>query len=235
MEDDPTRIQCARCAVPKGRRACDSSDGAAPRHCPTRHETGALEAAMGLLEDPSLRAFARMASCQEAAGYTDRETSARPSLTRIEEVCQLAARAGYRRLGLAFCAGLLHEAATVDEILASRGFEVVSAVCKVGGVTKDRLGLGDQDQVRPGTFETMCNPIAQAELLNRNGTELNILLGLCVGHDALFLGHARAPSTVLAVKDRVLGHNPLAAVYTHRSYYRHLHEQGAPPSGDVEE
>jgi uncharacterized metal-binding protein len=68
----------------------------------------------------------------------------------------------------------------------------------------------------------MCNPILQAQVLNSEQTELNILLGLCVGHDSLFLKYAEAPCTVLAVKDRVTGHNPLAALYTLDSYYRAL-------------
>jgi hypothetical protein len=35
-------------------------------------------------------------------------------------------------------------------------------------------------------------------------------------------GYGELPSTVLAVKDRLLGHNPLAAVYQYESYYRYL-------------
>ena len=68
----------------------------------------------------------------------------------------------------------------------------------------------------------MCNPLLQAEILNQEKTDLNIVLGLCVGHDALFLKKAEAFSTVLAAKDRVTGHNPLAAVYTVHSYYQKL-------------
>jgi uncharacterized metal-binding protein len=215
-------ITCARCNVPKGRRACDSVDGAAPRGCPTREPGEALEAAARAYGDPGVLELAAHASRQEAAGYADRETAARAVLTRIEEVCQFAARAGFRRLGLAFCAGLLNEAAILDEILVAHGFDVVSIVCKVGAVPKETLGLGDADKIRPGGFESMCNPIAQAELLNQAGTQLNLMLGLCVGHDALFLRHATAPCTVIAVKDRVLGHNPLAALYTTGSYYRRL-------------
>lgn len=63
----------------------------------------------------------------------------------------------------------------------------------------------------------MCNPIAQARLLNKAETDLKIILGLCVGHDSLFLSYAEAPVTVLAVKDRVLAHNPLGAIYA--GYY----------------
>jgi uncharacterized metal-binding protein len=68
----------------------------------------------------------------------------------------------------------------------------------------------------------MCNPISQAMLMNAAKTDFNILLGLCVGHDSLVLKYSEAFCTVLAAKDRVFGHNPLAAVYTLDSYYRYL-------------
>ena len=223
-------MTCARCEVPKGRRACDSVGGAAPRGCPTREQGDGLAAAAAAYADPAVREFAAHASRQEAAGYADRDTAARAVLTRIEEVCRFAERAGFRRLGLAFCSGLLREAAVLDEILTAHGFDVVSVVCKVGAVPKEELGLGDADKIRPGGFESMCNPIGQAELLNRAGTQLNLLLGLCVGHDSLFLRHAAAPCTVIAVKDRVLGHNPLAALYTSGSYYRRLLSGSTSPS-----
>jgi len=127
-----------------------------------------------------------------------------------------------RKLGLAFCAGLIEEARLLDEVLTAQGFEVVSAICKVGCVAKENIGIEDRDKIRPGTPESMCNPVAQAELLNQADTEFNLVLGLCVGHDALFLRHATAYNTVVAVKDRVLGHNPLASLYTSRSYYSSL-------------
>jgi uncharacterized metal-binding protein len=66
----------------------------------------------------------------------------------------------------------------------------------------------------------MCNPVAQAMLLDSVGSQLNILVGLCVGHDALFAKASKAPVTTLVAKDRVLGHNPVAAIYNHQSYYR---------------
>jgi len=68
----------------------------------------------------------------------------------------------------------------------------------------------------------MCNPIAQAKILNNEGTEFNIMVGLCVGHDSLFFKYADAPTTVLIAKDRVFGHNPAAALYLSDSYYRKL-------------
>jgi uncharacterized metal-binding protein len=59
----------------------------------------------------------------------------------------------------------------------------------------------------------------RAHFLQKAGTELNVMLGLCVGHDSLFSAHSHAPVTVLAVKDRILGHNPLAASYLVDGYY----------------
>ena len=57
----------------------------------------------------------------------------------------------------------------------------------------------------------MCSPISQAMVLNDEGVDFNILMGLCVGHDSLFFRYSEALTTVLVVKDRVLGHNPAAA------------------------
>ena len=68
----------------------------------------------------------------------------------------------------------------------------------------------------------MCNPIAQAKILNKEGTEFNVVVGLCVGHDSLFFKYAHAPTTVLIAKDRVFGHNPAAGLYLSGSYYRKL-------------
>ena len=118
--------------------------------------------------------------------------------------------------------GLAKEAGIVEQILSDRGFEVVSVLCKAGRTSKEMIGISDDDKIYKGTDEAMCNPIFQAKLLNRSKTELNILLGLCVGHDSLFFKHAEAPTTVLAVKDRVTGHNPLAAIYLSDSYYRKI-------------
>jgi len=132
-------------------------------------------------------------------------------LTRLEELILFCKKMKFRRVGIAFCIGLSAEARIVHEIL-TRDFEVHSVCCKVGGTDKDDLGLvkiRDQE-----AHETMCNPLGQAAILNDEGTELNIIIGLCIGHDILFTEHSDAPVTTLAVKDRVLAHNPLGAVYS---------------------
>jgi len=187
----------------------------------------AVEAALQAYSDPGVAELARQASLQEADGYADRHARPwvrLPTKPRIQETWELAHRLGLRKVGLAFCGGLAAEAKVVARMLAAHGLEVVSVVCKVGAVPKETLGLSDADKVRPGGHESMCNPVAQARVLAEAETELNILLGLCVGHDSLFLQHSHAPCTVLAVKDRVTGHNPLAAVYASGVYYERLLE-----------
>jgi uncharacterized metal-binding protein len=99
---------------------------------------------------------------------------------------------------------------------------VCTVCCKVGSFDKERLGLRDDEKVSPGEYEALCNPVAQAALLAKAGTQLNVVVGLCVGHDSLFFAHSEAPVTVLVAKDRVLGHNPVAALYNADTYYRRL-------------
>lgn len=134
-------------------------------------------------------------------------------LTRLEELILFSKKMGYRKLGLAFCVGLEDEARIVYEVLA-RDFEVSSVCCKVCGISKKDLGLAELSGGGKGT----CNPIGQAMLLNDEETDLNIILGLCIGHDILFTKHSKAPVTTFAVKDRVLTHNPLGVVYS--KYYK---------------
>jgi uncharacterized metal-binding protein len=130
------------------------------------------------------------------------------------------------------CISFVDHARTLSGILESHGFEVASAACKNGGVPKERLGLRDEDKVRPGTFEPMCNPISQAELLNHAGCELNVILGLCVGHDSLFSRYARGLVTTLVTKDRVLAHNPIGALELADTYFQRVwgpHRRPEPP------
>ena len=141
------------------------------------------------------------------------ETNYYMKKTRLEELILFAEKMGYRRLGMAFCIGLENEARIIHEILA-KDFEVYSVCCKVCGLNKDDYGL---EKLHRGEFEASCNPIGQAKVLNKEETELNIILGLCIGHDILFTEHSKASVTTLAVKDRVLAHNPLGAIYS--NYY----------------
>jgi uncharacterized metal-binding protein len=130
--------------------------------------------------------------------------------TRLGEIILFAKESGYKKIGLAFCIGLSEEAKIIDEIL-SKHFEVVSVCCKVCGIDKKDFDL---PQISSEGQEVMCNPAGQAQLLNDAKTQLNVLCGLCVGHDAIFAKASDAPVTMLIAKDRVLAHNPAAAVYS---------------------
>lgn len=208
---------CARCPYEMSERICRTSDGKSPNSCPTVQKNNLLETVINEYEKPDLKEFARLASIQEGEGYADRELGyarVRPIKSRIVEIIEFAHKMKYKRLGLAFCAGLAREAKVVEKIFSSKGFDMVSAICKVGRIPKEKIGVLDNEKIAIGKFEPMCNPIFQALIFNEEKTEFNIMLGLCVGHDSLLFKYSIAPCTVLAVKDRVLGHNPLAAIYT---------------------
>lgn len=220
---------CAGCGLTVSSRACYTKSGQGPDNCPTQLQTDLAEETRQEYKGTAVREFARLASIQEAECYLNRDK--RPYLlqaskTRLQEICEFAGKIGAEKIGLAFCIGLTQEARVVDGLFKRQGLEVVSVVCKVGRMPKEELGLKDDEKVYIGTDEAACNPILQAKIFNSAPTGLNVLLGLCVGHDSLFFKYADAYTTVLAVKDRVSGHNPLAAIYTSGSYYSFMQRPG---------
>jgi uncharacterized metal-binding protein len=215
---------CAKCPYPNKR--CQDPEGQGLPDCPTLVEKDAVDVGFAAYSQEPERSLARVAAAQEASGYClDRDGEAFPTKTRLQETLEFLARMGYKRIGLAFCVGLIKEAGVVAGMLEEHGFEVVSAACKAGCFPKESLGLGPEDRIRPDGVEALCNPAGQAEICNRAETEFNVVMGLCVGHDALFLRHSEAYCTVFAVKDRVLAHNPLGAVYTSQGYYKRLRKK----------
>jgi uncharacterized metal-binding protein len=221
MSESP---QCARCSgifcYPNIATDQRPSFDEAPPSCPTKLKRDAIEKALGRYDTEGILEFARLASVQEFECYEHTPAGIRTRIPRIEETIQFSHKNGFKRLGIAFCSGLANEARMVADILERNGFEVVSVCCKVGAVPKERIGIRPEEKISgPDLYESMCNPITQAEILNEEGVDFAILLGLCVGHDSLFIKYCQVPMTVLAVKDRVTGHNPLAAVYLSRSPY----------------
>lgn len=196
---------CVKHSCKKG----DLSD--APLNCPCR-EIEKIEEIKKFYHDEENLKIAHGSALIEAQGYCQ--------LTRVQEIIAFAKNCNYKKIGLAFCVGLAKEAKTFANILRYHDLEVESIICKNGSIDKSFINISQDEHVRPSCkFEAMCNPIGQAKLLNERKTDLNIILGLCVGHDTLFLKYSEAPVTVFAVKDRVLGHNPLAAIYLADSYY----------------
>jgi uncharacterized metal-binding protein len=208
MADD--RILCSYCAS----KPCTTGDvSEAPKFCPTVTRAELIEEAKLELEDGENRSMA-----QDVA----RTWKQLGKLTRVEETMLYARLRGYQKLGLAFCVGLSDEAQMLTNVLLNEGFEVVAVTCMCGAISSDDIGLPEEDKIAAGFRQPMCNPIGQAAVLDGERCQLNILLGLCVGDDTLFIKHSKAPVTVLAVKDRVLAHNPLGVLYTSRNPFSRM-------------
>lgn len=200
-----TAPQCAKCPVVRCRPSV--TDKKLPDFCPTKNYPDIIKESVEINRtDPEVWAI-HLAWAE----LMDKVKENRWSWTRLDEVIGYAKIRRVKKLGIATCVGLLPEAKLLTNVLERHGFEVISVSCLAGEVTPE-----DVDIVRDGVF---CNPVLQAEVLNREGTELNIMLGLCIGHDILFLRYSKADVTPLVVKDRALGHNPAVALYLSEGYY----------------
>lgn len=221
-------LSCASCPFKGSDRICRVENkelGRHPEGCPTVTKTDVIERAKAEYSScPEIAEFALNAARQEASCYVPgpnpRGSSHQAFKPRVQETAEFCLRMGYKKIGLAFCGAVHPEAATMQKVLEAYGLEVVSVMCKSGGLPKETIGVAEEEKICPGRYENMCNPIGQAMLLNDAKTEFNVVMGLCVGHDSLFLKYSEAMCTVVAVKDRVLGHNPMAALWAdnYKSY-----------------
>jgi uncharacterized metal-binding protein len=128
---------------------------------------------------------------------------------RIQQCIEFARELGATKVGLAVCIACIREGRAMASLLEAAGFEVVTVGCMVGAVKPQDTGIPDELVSGIGIA---CNPLAQAKIMNEEGTQLNFIYGLCVGHDTLFINHSEAPVTYVAVKDAVTGDNPGAAL-----------------------
>jgi len=131
--------------------------------------------------------------------------------SRVQQCIEFARELGVTKVGLAVCIGLVREGREFARFLGRAGLEVVSVACMIGAVEPQETGIPDE-LVTP--IGISCNPIAQAEIMNQENTQLNFIYGLCVGHDTLFIMHSRAPVTYVVVKDTVTGNNPSAVLFS---------------------
>ena len=205
MKTEPIH-SCVDC----GTQNCKYQDRTYPDFCPTDH----------LCDDDRQWALARYDegnNRQVMIASAEVEYEGYCQWTRVQEIMEFARKIHARRIGIANCIGLINEARIFARILRANGFEPYSVICKVAGQPKTSMGI-------PARCESigaaMCNPILQARLLNEAQTDLNVVIGLCVGHDSLFYKYSDAYVTTLVTKDRVTGNNPAAALYTANSYYR---------------
>lgn len=200
---DPTCVDC-------GTQNCKFKTRTYPEFCPTTNlDKADLEWALERYDEGNNHSIMVASAEVEYEGYG--------KLTRAEEIMEFARKIGAKKIGIANCIGLINEARIFAKILRANGFEAYSIICKVAGVDKSSVGIPQEcESIGPA----MCNPILQARLMNQEKTDLNVVIGLCVGHDSLFYKYSDAYVTTLVTKDRVTGHNPAAALYTANSYYK---------------
>ena len=233
-QDQKKPLTCSHCNVmweKQGVTHCWSPPGsgpAQPAYCPSEKEAAIIDDSFQryLGEDDDAR-LAKVAAVVEGLCYqpVPGSDAVNARWTRVEDTIALARLMGWKKIGIGTCIGLLQESDRLVKILEAQGFETLSVCCKAGSIDKLKLDIREEDKVRPGTFEPACNPIAQARLLNEQSTDMNIIVGLCVGHDMLFSKHSDAPTTTLVVKDRVTGHNPVSVLYGQNFYYKRLQKQ----------
>jgi len=127
------------------------------------------------------------------------------SLSRLEEIAEFVIAQGYKKVGLAYCFGMEKLAIEVSDYLKSRGINLNGYRCTVNGIKEKEIhsdlgeGIG-------------CNPLGQAAIIESDGADFVIEMGLCMGHDVLFHQGLTLPFTVFLVKDRVWNHCPAKAL-----------------------
>ncbi|MBD3197808.1 MAG: DUF1847 domain-containing protein [Candidatus Lokiarchaeota archaeon] len=204
---DPTCYKCNSinyCSVGRASKKLDN--------CPMKiHPEIEKKAKEIYKNNEEIKESTKIASIVEAQGYI--------RWPRLKDTVEYARQMNYRKLGLAFCVGLIKEAERVAEILEKYDFDVCGVCCKTGGVKKTDVGIPEEYTMFSKTGYTIgwitCNPVGQASLLNEAKTDMNIICGLCVGHDITFTKLSDAPVTTLIAKDRAMPHNPAGVLFSH--------------------
>lgn len=198
-------LSCVDC----GTQNCKYKNRTYPEFCPTANlKESDRQWALEKYDENNNKAVMIASAEVEFEGYC--------KWTRVQEIMEFARKIGARRIGIANCIGLINEARIFAKILRANDFEPLAVICKVAGQHKTSVGIPEKCE---SIGASMCNPILQARLLNEAHTDLNVVIGLCVGHDSLFYKYSDAYVTTLVTKDRVTGNNPAAALYTTNSYY----------------
>ncbi len=194
-----TKLSCIDCAL----NNCEHRGETHPTFCPTNNFK--LEEHAQLierLEDEQNKRIIDSAAFSAHVGH-------RQKLSHLEETVVFAQRYGAQKIGIAACISLAAEARAAAKVFRAQGFEVVGAICKAGCITFGDLNVPEDER---GPDAVLCNPLYQAQLLNEEKTDLNVVIGLCTGHDALFLKYADAPCTVLTAKDFKFDHCSIRAL-----------------------
>lgn len=206
MEQENIKHSCVDC----GTQNCKFKDRTYPEFCPTVNlKEEDMQWALERYDEGRNHDIMVASAEVEYEGYCQ--------WTRVQEIMEFARKIGAKKIGITNCIGLINEARIFARILRANGFEPYAVICKVAGKAKSSIGIPKQCEE---IGAAMCNPILQARLLNEAKPDLNVVIGLCVGHDSLFYRYSEAYVTTLVTKDRVTGNNPAAVLYTANSYYK---------------
>jgi len=172
-----------------------------PTTCPTRTRPDIARDATPYTEELT---HAEMVSADATPFAADGEKR-----NRVEELAAYAKSQGLGRIGIAFCVSLTKEAQKLGKILREQGLQTELVCCRVGAIDYDEIGL---PKAHPERFAAICNPVAQAKLLNAKKVDLVAQVGLCIGHDLILQRECEVPVTTVVVKDRALDHHSVAAL-----------------------
>ncbi len=207
-------MPCASCES----QTCFTNKGEMPTGCPeqSREKDPSTEPVAGFLE--------------YAAAIRNKETD------RISELIDYANFREYKKIGIAGCIGLHDELRVITDRLKDSGLEVNTVMCKAGSLEKKTVGVPSRNRMTTETGYSVgviaCNPAAQALLFNSQQTDLNCIMGLCVGHDSVFMKHSAAPVVTLIAKDRTNAHN--SASILHGFYGDNFFTRRPSPEGSFE-
>jgi len=148
-----------------------------------------------------MKSIQELYTADDMAVMRNAEYARMPGKNRVEEIKNYAQLSGIKKIGIANCISMQKETDKLKTMLNGE-FDVYSIDCKCGRVPSSEFAGADAKGVS-------CNPAAQADYLAEMNTELNLSVGLCVGHDMVFSAKSKVPSTTLIVKDREHHHNPI--------------------------
>jgi len=134
---------------------------------------------------------------------------------RLAEVIDLCRELDCARVGIAFCIDLLEPTRTVIRVVR-RFFHAVPVCCAVKPPGHLRQGPASATGLAAPECRAHCGAVLQARILAAARTDINLLVGLSAGSDALFCLSSHSPVTTVIARDVALAHNPIAAIYSER-------------------
>ena len=198
MAQEAKTIQCHQC---KNNECLTRYPNGIPEYCQAQKFTEIIEESKQQYFKPDDDKFhLAAAKVLKRGGY---------DWSRVQQCIEFARELGANKVGLAVCIGLIREGREFARFLDRAGFQVITVACMIGGLKAQETGIPDEWVT---ALDISCNPIAQAEIMNQEDTDLNFIYGLCVGHDTIFISHSKAPVTYVVVKDMVTGNNPSAVL-----------------------